>query len=445
MGEQPGAVDALPVEGVVGHPVDLVPGDLLGQEPFAAGGLDDLREGCRVAERVRKPRFQALHAELVQEEALAFQELAGHRLTARHVGVRLDPHATHGNELAGLDLFPDAPEQLRVIFLDPGQLLGRGAGKHEPGILVNERDHVGERPGALADGLPHRPQPGGVEMRMSGGEQPVRRGVGRPGQDPGERGAAGGGGSRDVVGIHQVQHALQRPQDFVPARQFHRQFVHESAERPDVLLQLPDGLVELGNEDLPQPVFRLVARRRLVSVGGGREGPSLREVRVRRGFDVEIHGHSAAEELQRDVLVPRGDSFDDGPVGPPGDAFALESRKVAAEPQVHDDFHRGVRLCSPGGRHFTLEPKPGGAPGPAPGRKVFLRCEVLPEGLQNRDRFIGDLPAAQRERDTAWVNRGDDAFAQKAVQPDFRETAVVVQCVPLSAGMDKARLNPVDG
>ena len=266
-----------------------------------------------------------------------------------------------------------------------------------------------------------------------GGGQVVRRGVGRPGQDPGEGLPAGGRRARDVIRVHHVQHAFEGAEDFMTAGQLHRQFVHQAAEGPHVLLQLPDRLVEFGDGDPAQPVLRFIARGRFVPVGGGREGPPLRQVGVGGRLDVEIDGHPAAQELQRNVLVPRRDRLDDGSVRAPGDAFALEAGQVAAEAQVHDDFHRGVRGRAPAVRNLPLEAQPFGAPRPAPGRSVLLGCELLPEGLQDRYRLIRDIPAAQGQRNAARIDRGGEAFANKAVEPDFRETTVVVQCDPLSA------------
>ena len=52
VGEDAGAVDAFPPEGVVGEFVGLVPGDLLGEEPAGAGVVDELGQGGAVAEGV---------------------------------------------------------------------------------------------------------------------------------------------------------------------------------------------------------------------------------------------------------------------------------------------------------------------------------------------------------------------------------------------------------
>ena len=159
-------------------------------EPDAA---DDLRQGRGVAEGVRQPDLLGLHAEVVQEEPLAGDELTGHRLAARHVGVGLHPHAADRHELAGRDLGPDPVEQLRVELLDPGVLLRRRAGEPEVRVGLGELEDVGERPGALADGLPDRPQPGGVDVGVADGDDAVRACVRRPAEHVrqlGPRGAA---------------------------------------------------------------------------------------------------------------------------------------------------------------------------------------------------------------------------------------------------------------
>ncbi len=81
------AVEALPRERVVGHAVRLVPRDLLRQEPAGARLPDDLGESGRVAERVGQPHLRGVDAELLEEEALARDELTGEGLAAGHVGV----------------------------------------------------------------------------------------------------------------------------------------------------------------------------------------------------------------------------------------------------------------------------------------------------------------------------------------------------------------------
>jgi hypothetical protein len=118
------SVDPLPLEAVVRKLVDLVPRDLLRQKVVGAGGTGDLGQRSAVAERVGQPDLARLIPELLQEEALARDELARHRLGAGHVGVRFDPHPADRHEPALGNPRPDALEQLRIELLHPRELLG---------------------------------------------------------------------------------------------------------------------------------------------------------------------------------------------------------------------------------------------------------------------------------------------------------------------------------
>ena len=117
--EHPAAVDALPPEGAVGEPVLLVPRQLLRHEAVAPGGGEDLRERGRVAEHVGDPDLAATAAEVLLEETLTVDELADDGLPARDVGVRLHPHAAHGDPLPGGGLLLDAGEQRRMPLPHP--------------------------------------------------------------------------------------------------------------------------------------------------------------------------------------------------------------------------------------------------------------------------------------------------------------------------------------
>ncbi len=211
--EDPAPVDALPEERVVRHRVGLVPRLLLREEVLGACAPHDLRQRSRVAERVGQPHLAGVDPELVEEEPLALHELADERLAARHVRVRLDPHAADWHEPALGDALAEALEELRVVLLQPRVLLRAGGGEHEVGILVHEREHVREGPGDLAARLAHGPEPGGVDVRVADRGDPVRARVGGRGEHGRELPPAGGGGAGDVVGIHRVAHALERRED----------------------------------------------------------------------------------------------------------------------------------------------------------------------------------------------------------------------------------------
>ncbi len=73
------AVDALPAEGVGGDLVELVPGQLLGEEEVDARLAHDLGQLRGVAEDVRIPELVAAQTELLLKETLAVEKLAHQR------------------------------------------------------------------------------------------------------------------------------------------------------------------------------------------------------------------------------------------------------------------------------------------------------------------------------------------------------------------------------
>ena len=81
VGKHAGSVNSLPQERVMRWLVGVVPGQLLGQEVFAARFLDQLRKVARIAKNVGQPQDLRLVTELVQEEALAVHELPHERFT----------------------------------------------------------------------------------------------------------------------------------------------------------------------------------------------------------------------------------------------------------------------------------------------------------------------------------------------------------------------------
>ncbi len=147
--------------------LNAVPGELLGEEPLDARPAHDLGELPVVAEDVRVPELAAAPAELALEERLPEQELPDERLAGRDVAVRLDPGAADGNELAARDALPDPLVEIGVALLDPGVLLRLRAGEPVLGIGVHVRGLRAERPDALAVRLGDRPEPGGIDVRVS--------------------------------------------------------------------------------------------------------------------------------------------------------------------------------------------------------------------------------------------------------------------------------------
>lgn len=226
-----------------------------------AGELGELRVGRGVAEGVRQPDALGLDAEVLDEEPLAVDELAGHRLAAGQVAVGLDPHAADRRPLALLHRFLDAGPHLGVVVAHPLVLLGLRAGEDEVLVLVGQRSDVREGAGRLALGLTDRPQPRRVDVRMADARDLVGAGVGRLGQ----RGRQGRSYRRrrtgHVVQVEEVEGAVQGVRDLVAARVVVVQLQHQLAQYLDVEVEVEDLLVEDGEVGALEGVDRLVMRR----------------------------------------------------------------------------------------------------------------------------------------------------------------------------------------
>jgi hypothetical protein len=152
---------------VVGEAVHLVPGDLLGEEVPDPGCRQHLREAGGVPEHVGQPEVVGVDAELVAEEAPAVDDLADQRLAGGDVAVGLDPHAADHLEAPLGHPLADALPDRRVAVAHPRQLLRLGDGEAEVGVAVHRGEGGRERAGALADGLPQRPEPGRVDVGVA--------------------------------------------------------------------------------------------------------------------------------------------------------------------------------------------------------------------------------------------------------------------------------------
>ncbi|OEI67426.1 hypothetical protein Cus16_2856 [Curtobacterium sp. ER1/6] len=421
-----GAVDALPVERRVRDDVRLVPRGLLRDEPLRAGGPDDLRQRAGVAERVGQPGLGGVDAELLEEQALPGDELAREGLTTGQVGVRLDPHAADGDPAALGHALLDAGPDRRVPVADPGVLLCGRAREGEVGVLVHQVEHVRERPGALADRLADRPEPGGVDVRVSDGDGAVRGGAGGHGEGRGEHGAGLRGGARDVVRVEGIGGALEHAEQVGAAGAVGRELGHQAAEHPDVLLELPHGVVALDELERAQPVDRLRP--------GGRPGPErcralevvATDVRVRGGLDVQLEG-AAGADLDGHGVVARLDALDRRAVGAPGESLGLEAGLPLREAEVDAELDRGAGVGAEVVGHGAPHAEPRGAPGAAAPRAADRERRVLGgDGLGERDGLVRHVPGVDGDRGRAAVHGGVDAVADETGDPGFDERFVVV-------------------
>ena len=167
MGQNLRTVDAAPAEGVVGHLVKLVPGQLGGHEVFDAAFLHDLGQGSGIAKHVRQPEDAVFHAEFVPEEALAVEELPHQTFAAGQVAVRFYPHAAFRLPAALPHPLLQARVQLGIALLEEGVQLGLAGHEAVVGIFVHQLEHRGKAAGDLFPGLGHRPPPGHVDVGVA--------------------------------------------------------------------------------------------------------------------------------------------------------------------------------------------------------------------------------------------------------------------------------------
>ena len=322
VGEHACAVEPFPPERVVGEPVLLVPRQLLRHEAGHPAGCEHLWQTGRVAEHVGDPHLGAAPPEVPLEVPLAVHDLAHEALAGRQVHVGLDPHPAGRHPLSARDLRRDAGEELGLAVLDPRVLLRLRADEPVLGVLVHQPDGRGERPLALASRLADRPQPGGVDVRMPGRDDPVGA---RPGwcrqRRPDRWRAAATSGTRS--------RARRCRATTVAGGVVERECAHQSVEDAEVVHQRFGVGVDDDQIGALEPVQRLLACCRRRSEGGW---PELRERRVRGRLHRE-HERSRLR-VYGDVRALRMDPLDrlSGVVA--DETLALEPGGIAVEAEV---------------------------------------------------------------------------------------------------------------
>ena len=98
---------------------------------------------------------------------LAVQELTDHGLTAGDVTVTLDPNTAVGLITALGHLLLDLFEDVGIVFAHPIQVQHGGLDKGVLGVQIHQGQSLGVGSGALADGLSHGPQPGGIHVGVT--------------------------------------------------------------------------------------------------------------------------------------------------------------------------------------------------------------------------------------------------------------------------------------
>ena len=405
---------------------------LLGQEPAGSGGAGNLRHCRGVAEGVRQPDLLRFDAELGVEELLPGDELAGQRLPAGQVRVRLDPHPAGRDKAAGPDLVRHPREQLRVILFQPGILLRGGGGENELRVRLQQRQDIREGPGNLALGLPDGPEPGAVDVRVADRVDPVRAVGCRCGEYRLQHCPTGRRAAGDVRGIQRVEGAFQRAQDLGAARLARIELEHELLQHREVLQQFPGRDVTQRNVGTAEGVARVPPGGGSVAERCGLEVEILDQIRVGRRLQIKLDG-GARLCVQRHVGVTRLDGLDDPALRGVDQPFGLETRDAGSEPRVQQQLGPVAGVHRPFRRDLPAEPKPTGGPSRPPGAAQRELGEAGRDRLPERDRFARNRPGLEPHRNRRRIDRRVQPLQHEPADPRLDLGPVVVHGTVLSA------------
>ena len=236
VGEHPRPVEALPPERAVREAVLLVPRQLLGDEPGAAAGREDLRQRGGVAEHVGDPHL-ACSAGRSAPRSTAARARSGARWTRRSAG-SCRPRPTcppTGIHCPAATFSCDAGEQL-------GMAVARSTRTAPP--ASRRSGSRGSRPSAGPPRRtcgctcgPSRASATATRCRCARGRR--RPSVcalarARQGERRGEHLPCGRRGAADVVEVERVEGPLERPQQAGPAGVVQREGAHGPVEHLDV-------------------------------------------------------------------------------------------------------------------------------------------------------------------------------------------------------------------
>ncbi|OQA47328.1 MAG: hypothetical protein BWY52_00220 [Chloroflexi bacterium ADurb.Bin325] len=287
--------------------------------------LDEkLRDGGRVAEGVRLPADDRVHAEAGLVEAPGMEHLAGRRFAGRHVQVVLDPGV--GGDLPATlrDALPDALEQRGVRGL--GHRIGGRLALREVvvGVPLHQAIHCVKVAAAYVHGLGHRPEPVHVDVAVGDDEGGVALGLVGKGRKLRARGGRAGAPGGPIVCRQRVERqrgrgllpcALELPRLGVPGAG--RERVGERHLRGQQI-QLVDGVRQRGG----------------AQVGVDEEAEAIPRVRA----DGQMEGSVRPVVLhQQERHRPR--------VGPGWLAEPLDAVHVDRCADGEEDLHLQLRAC----------------------------------------------------------------------------------------------------
>ncbi len=151
------AVNARPLERMVGENIDFVPIQFYCKEVIHARFFHYLRQRARKAEHVGQPQYPHILSELLVKKPLAVKHLPNKGFRARNVGIGLHPHSALRFESFIFYRLLNPPIKVGIQFFYPLELLWLTRAEYIVVIFRNVKKLVTESSRRLALCFPNRP------------------------------------------------------------------------------------------------------------------------------------------------------------------------------------------------------------------------------------------------------------------------------------------------
>ncbi len=256
------------MERLVREGVDEAPRKLLRREVIDVRQLEQLRQCGAVAKDVRQPQIAHVYAELLREETFAQEQLADERLTARDVGVGLDPHRALRLQSSLAHLVLDLGVEGGVVLLHPQKVLRLARAEDVVGVALHQFEGRGESARAFADRLPNGPQPAQIDVGVPHRADAQRRVAAAFRQERREHSARFFGDRRDAP-VQQGNDIVQAGEDLLVTRRVFRQDPQEVEQHLEVVIERADVVVARRDCGLVERAVVMQLAEEVVTAGVG--------------------------------------------------------------------------------------------------------------------------------------------------------------------------------
>ena len=320
-------------------------------------------------------------AKFIFKEVQALNQLTAHCLTAGKNSIRFDPHSTYGNDSALCDELADAFEKFRVVFLQPGDMLGSRKGKDQGRTVLDKTDNVGKSPVDLATRFAQRPQPCRVNVCMANSANSVRSGVSSSLHKRLKNFTCCAGSCEHIVKIKAIERTIESQQDipFMIAKV--RRRLDHLVQNLNIKCQSVDIFVHDNKVCLAEVVQLLVRSSELVAIMSGLERRNTQKQGVCRCLN-DVVDVTSSLLCDRKPPASRVQGLDSLPRQIPYQCFSMETYRMFFESQINAKLKTLTLQKFHVVGNLTMELEPRCLPCSAPCLSQLKRSEVGFHGLR---------------------------------------------------------------